>query len=133
MQSILKRGLPRALLTDNGSAMIAAETREGLARLGIVHHTTLPHSPYQNGKPENFWTQIEGRLLAMLAAVKDLTLTVLNRCTPAWVEMEYYRTRHGGTGQPPLERFLDGPDLTRPAPAPKERGRLNLDLLGRAA
>lgn len=45
MQAILKRGLPRALLTDNGSAMIAAETREGLARLGIVHHTTLPHSP----------------------------------------------------------------------------------------
>jgi len=120
MQAILKRGLPRALLTDNGSAMIAAETREGLGRLGIVHHTTLPHSPYQNGKQENFWTQIEGRLLAMLEGVKDLTLTALNRCTQAWVEMAYHRTRHGETGQPPLQRFLDGPDLTRPAPAPDE-------------
>ncbi len=120
MQAILKRGLPRALLTDNGSAMIAAETREGLARLGIVHHTTLPHSPYQNGKQENFWTQVEGRLLAMLEGVKDLTLAVLNRCTQAWVEMEYQRTPHGETGQAPLQRFLDGPDLTRPAPAPEE-------------
>jgi putative transposase len=116
IQALLKRGLPRALLTDNGAAMIAAETRQGLARLGIVHHTTLPHSPYQNGKQENFWTQIEGRLLAMLEGVTDLTLAVLNRSTQAWVEMEYHRTPHGETGQPPIERFLAGPDLTRPAP-----------------
>jgi transposase InsO family protein len=122
-QAIMKRGLPRALLTDNGSAMIAAETREGLARLGIVHHTTLPHSPYQNGKQENFWTQIEGRLMAMLEGVQDLPLALLNRCTQAWVELEYHRRPHGETGQPPLQRFLDGPDLTRPAPAPDELGR----------
>jgi len=35
-------GFPRALLTDNGAAMLAAETTEGLERLSIVHHTTLP-------------------------------------------------------------------------------------------
>ncbi len=33
-QALLKRGLPRALMTDNGAAMLAAETRQGLARLG---------------------------------------------------------------------------------------------------
>ena len=49
-QAILKRGLPRSLMTDNGAAMIATETRNGLARLGIEHETTLPYSPYQNGK-----------------------------------------------------------------------------------
>jgi putative transposase len=38
-QAFHKRGMPRALLTDNGAAMIAAETAEGLERLGIVHHT----------------------------------------------------------------------------------------------
>jgi transposase InsO family protein len=116
-QAILKRGLPRALLTDNGAAMLAAETREGLMRLGIVHHTTLPHSPYQNGKQENFWTQIEGRLMAMLEGVDDLSLALLNRSTQAWVEMEYHRRRHGETGQAPIERFVAGPDLTRPVPA----------------
>jgi transposase InsO family protein len=47
-QAIQKRGLPRALMTDNGSPMTAAETREGLERLGITHATTLPYSPYQN-------------------------------------------------------------------------------------
>lgn len=46
MQAFHKRGLPRAILTDNGSAMIAHETENGLLRLGIVHDTTLPYSPY---------------------------------------------------------------------------------------
>ena len=122
-QAILKRGLPRALLTDNGAAMLAAETREGLTRLGIVHHTTLPHSPYQNGKQEHFWTQVEGRLMAMLEGAGDLSLALLNRSTQAWVEMEYHRRRHSETGQMPIERFLAGPDLTRPVPALDELQR----------
>lgn len=45
-QALQKHHLPRAILSDNGSAMIAAETVQGLERLGIVHNTTLPHSPY---------------------------------------------------------------------------------------
>ena len=45
-QALQKRGLPRSALSDNGPAMTAAEISEGLTRLGIVHHTTLPYSPY---------------------------------------------------------------------------------------
>jgi putative transposase len=60
-QAIQKRGLPRALLTDNGPAMVAEEVGEGLLRLGIVHEKTLPYSPYQNGKQEVFWANLEGR------------------------------------------------------------------------
>ena len=51
-QAIQKCGLPRASMTDNGSAMLADEFTEGLLRLGILHETTLPYSPYQNGKQE---------------------------------------------------------------------------------
>jgi putative transposase len=46
-QAFQKRALPRALMSDNGSAMLAAETTEGLARLGILHETTLPYAPFQ--------------------------------------------------------------------------------------
>lgn len=123
IQALLKRGLPRALLTDNGAAMLAGEFREGLARLGIVHRTTLAHSPYQNGKQENFWAQVEGRLMAMLEGVTDLGLALLNRTTQAWVEMEYHRKPHGETGQPPIERFVAGPDLTRPTPSAPDLAR----------
>lgn len=116
-QAIQKRGLPRALMTDNGSAETAAEVEQGLVRLGVVHERTLAHSPYQNGKQESFWGQVEGRLLAMLENCRDLTLAVLNEATQAWVELEYNRTVHGETGQRPLERFLSGPDVSRPSPS----------------
>ena len=58
--------------------MTAAEITEGLARLGILHQTTLPYSPYQNAKQEAFWGPVEGRLIAMLEDVPDLTLAFLN-------------------------------------------------------
>ena len=115
-QAMQKRLLPRALLTDNGSAMVAGETTQGLARLGVTHETTLPHSPYQNGKQESFWTQVEGRLLAMLEDCPALTLHMLNDATQAWVEMEYNRKIHDETGEAPLTRYLAGPDVGRPAP-----------------
>jgi putative transposase len=116
-QALLKRGLPRALLSDNGSAMIATETTQGLARLAILHQTTLPYSPYQNGKQEVFWAQVEGRLLAMLEGHSDLTLGLLNEATQAWVEMEYQRAVHSETRQTPLARWLDGPSVSRDCPS----------------
>ncbi len=116
VQAFLKRGLPRALLSDNGSAMLARETTQGLARLSVTHQTTLPYSPYQNGKQESFWNPVEGRLLAMLEGQKDLTLGLLNEATQAWVEMEYNREVHSETSQAPFARWLDGPTVGRESP-----------------
>ena len=45
-QAFYKRGLPRALMSDNGGAMRADETRNGLEQLGIIHELTLAYSPY---------------------------------------------------------------------------------------
>jgi putative transposase len=117
-QAIQKRGLPRALLTDNGAPMTAAETREGLLRLGVTGTTTLPYCPFQNAKQEIFWAQVEGRLLAMLEGVaSDLRLDLLNEATQAWVELDYHRKQHTETGQTPLARFLAGSDVLRPSPS----------------
>ncbi|HTQ42320.1 MAG TPA: DDE-type integrase/transposase/recombinase [Polyangiaceae bacterium] len=115
-QAFQKRGLPRALLTDNGAAMIAAETVEGLERLGILHHTTLPYSPEQNGKQESFWGQIEGRLLPMLEGEPDLSLDLLNTASQAWVEEEYQRKEHSEIRESPLARYLRGPTVGRECP-----------------
>jgi len=119
-QAIQKRGLFRALLSDNGGPMIAAETREGLARLGVTQDTTLPACPEQNGKQESFWGSVEGRLLAMLENVPDLTLDALNHATQAWVEVEYNRAVHSEIGEPPAERFLRGPSVGRDSPGAEE-------------
>jgi putative transposase len=122
-QAIQKRGLPRALLTDNGAAMVATETQQGLARLGIVSYTTLPRSPEQNAKQEVFWAQVEGRLLSMLEGETELTLDLLNEATQAWVEGDYQRRRHDELGDSPLERALQSPSLVRKSPCSEELRR----------
>jgi transposase InsO family protein len=115
-QAFMRRGLPRAGLSDNGKAMTAGEITEGLARLSVVHDKTLDYSPYQNGKIEHLWTQVEGRLLAMLEGVPDLTLEFLNEATQAWIEFEYNRKIHSEIGQTPLARWTAGPEVMRPSP-----------------
>jgi len=115
-QALQRRSLPRALMTDNGAAMMAGEFGAGLHGLGIVHQTTLPYSPYQNAKQENFWARVEGRLMAMLEGVGELSLELLNSATCAWVEQEYQRTVHSEIGASPLQRYLAGPDVGRECP-----------------
>ena len=116
LQALMKRGLPRALMTDNGAAMLAEETRQGLQRLAIQHETTLPYSPYQNGKQEAFWGQLESRLLELLRGVQDLKLAFVNQAAQAWAEQDYHRRRHSEIKTTPLQRMLNGPDVSRPTP-----------------
>jgi transposase InsO family protein len=116
-QALMKRGLPGALMTDNGSAMSAAEFTEGLLRLGITHRPTMAYSPHQNAKIEAFWGVLEGRLVAMIEGVGGrITLDELNRATIAWVEQEYNRTVHSQTGETPVARFVAGPSVMRACP-----------------
>jgi len=115
-QAFQKRGLPRAGLSDNGAAMTAAEVVECLTRLGVLQQTTLPYTPEANAKIEILWASVEGRLMAMLEHVSDLTLARLNEATLAWVEHEYNRKIHSETGEAPIRRFLQGPSVMRPSP-----------------
>jgi transposase InsO family protein len=112
-QALQKRGLPRALMSDNGSAMMSAEFTQGLERLGILHQPTLPYSPYQNAKQEVFWAQIEGRLMAMLEGESELTLSLMNESLIAWVEFEYHRKFHSEINATPLDRYLNANNVGR--------------------
>jgi putative transposase len=115
-QAIMKRGLPAAGYHDNGSAMIADEMREGLLRLGVVDARTLPHSAYMNGKIEVLWGSVESQLMAMLDNRKVLTLDDLNEATQAWCEGMYNRSKHSETRQLPIDRFVEGPHISRREP-----------------
>ena len=115
-QALQKRGLPRALMTDNGSAMQAEEFQAGLHALSILHEPTLPYSPYQNAKQETFWATLEGRLMAMLEEFKELSLAHLNELTQVWVEQEYHQRTHAELGLSPLHRYLQAPQVGRDCP-----------------
>jgi len=122
-QAFQKWGLPRALMSDNGGAETASEIETGLLELGVLHELTLPYSPYQNAKQEVFWATIEGRLLAMLEGVEELTLELLNESTLAFVELEYNRKLHSELGGSPLERFLGEKSVLRDCPSSDELRR----------
>lgn len=122
-QAILKRGLFRSFLSDNGGSFTSAESTQGFERLGVIQHTTLAYSPEQNGKQENFWTRIEGQLMPMLEGEKGLTLELLNRATQAWVERDYHRAMHRELRQTPLEAFLSGESVARHSPSAGELRR----------
>lgn len=128
-QALQRRGLPRALMTDNGAAMVSEEFTCGLHTLGIVHQRTLPYSPQQNGKQEHFWTSVEGRLMAMLEGVGEVTLELLNTATQAWIEQDYQRRHHAEIGTTPLQRYLEGPQVMRACPdSQRLRGAFRLEL-----
>ncbi len=119
-QAFEKRGLPPSLMNDNGAAMIAAEVKEGHERLSILQEFTLPYSPHQNAKQENFWARVEAVFLAMCENCENLMLAELNRLLIAWVELGYNRKVHGEIGTEPLTRFLSGKDLARPCPSSED-------------
>jgi hypothetical protein len=96
--------------------MQTEEFGAGLHALSILHEPTLPYSPYQNAKQECFWATLEGRLMAMLEGVQELTLGRLNTITQAWVEHDYHRQRHTEIATTPLKRYLDAPNVGRPCP-----------------
>ena len=99
-----------------GARLRCLDVTQAAHALGIVHQPTLPYSPQQNGKQEVFWARLEGRLMAMLEGVTELRLALLNTATAAWVEQEYQRSDHSETGQTPLARWLDGPQVLRESP-----------------
>jgi putative transposase len=118
-QALQKRALPRSVMSDNGGAMTSDEFTQGLERLSILHEPTLPYSPYQNAKQEVFWAQVEGRLMAMLENEPEIDLSLMNKATLAWVELEYHRKLHSEINTTPLNRYLEGPDVGRECPDSK--------------
>jgi len=116
VQALQKRGLPRALMTDNGSAMTSSAFTQGLHRLSILHETTLPYSPYQNAKQETFWSTLEGRLMAMLVNMKELSLRELNEYSQVWVERDYHQNQHRELKATPLKIFCEHANVARPCP-----------------
>jgi hypothetical protein len=119
-QAFQKWGLPRALVSDRGGAEPAAGLEQRLLDLGVVHELTLPYSPYQSAKREILWAPIEGRLLAMLEGVEELTLELLDEATLAFVELEYNRKPNSERGCSPIERVLDGKSVLRDCPSSDE-------------
>jgi putative transposase len=106
-QAVLRYGLPDKVYLDNGSAYIS---KQFALHLGDLEVKKVHHPPYQawcKGKVEAVMKIIKKfQREASLAGFQ--TLEELNSALSAWIDVEYNRKVHSSTGQPPIQRYLDG-------------------------
>lgn len=111
-QALLKRGVPRKLVVDNGAAY-RAQTLQGLCvRLGVQLIYCRPYAPEGKGKLERWHRTCRDQFLSELDPRHLHGLDDLNARLWAWLEQVYHRTPHGGLGgMTPLARYQQ--DLAR--------------------
>jgi len=106
-QAVLKRGLPKKLVLDNGPAY-RAKTLQGIcARLGIHLVYCRAYAPQGKGKLERWHRTLRQQFLSELDTSRLRDLGDLNARLWAWLESVYHQTPHGGLDhdQTPLQRY----------------------------
>jgi putative transposase len=112
--ALRKRGVPRKLYVDNGPSFKAHRLQLGCATLEIGLRYARPYRPQGKGKIKRFFRTVRSQFLPELA--DELPLDEINRLFQHYVENGYHQRIHGGTGQKPLERYLQDSHVLRKAP-----------------
>jgi transposase InsO family protein len=113
-QALLKRGLPRKLYVDNGSAYRSRQLEYTCASLGIALIHARPYMPQGKGKIERFHRTVRSELLS---GFKGQTLREINEAFDLWVNGKYHQRKHSSTSQSPFKRFTSHMECIRTAPA----------------
>lgn len=111
-QALLKRGLPRKLYVDNGSAFKSRLLMYATASLGIALIHATPAQPQGKGKIERVFKTIRSQFLP---GFTGKTLEAINQSFEKWL-VQYHERKHCSTGQSPISRFVDNIECVRSAP-----------------
>ncbi len=112
-QALLKRGLPRKLYTDNGSAFRSRQLEYTAAALGIALIHAKPYTPQGKGKIERFNKTVQTQFLPCF---KGDTIEEINEAFDLWLSGDYHVRSHSATGQTPFKRFTSNMECLRSAP-----------------
>ena len=105
-QAVLKRGLAKKLVVDNGAAYRSATLQGICARLGIHLIYCRPYAPEGKGKLERWHRTFREQFLSEINPAHILDLSDLNARLWAWIERIYHQTPHSGLGgMTPLARY----------------------------
>lgn len=105
-QALLKRGLPKKLVVDNGAAYRSRTLQEICARLEIRLGYCRPYSPQGKGKLERWHGKFRSSFLSELDTRQLRDLQDLNERLWAWIEGEYHKQPHGSLdGLTPIEHW----------------------------
>jgi putative transposase len=107
-QAIIRRGVPKRLYVDNGSAFRSQHLALACAKLGITLIHARPYHPEGKGKQERWFRTIRLQLLPRLSEQDTKSLEALNRRLWAYVEGEYHHAPHRGLdGMTPLDAWAE--------------------------
>jgi putative transposase len=112
-KALVKRGLPRKLYVDNGSAYRSHKLEFTCASLSIALIHARPYKPQGKGKIERFFRSIRGEFLPV---AETASLESLNASFDRWLEEIYHQRKHSGTGMTPFNRFTRKLSCIRQAP-----------------
>ena len=113
-EAVLRRGAPRRLFVDNGSAFRSHQLALVCAKLGITLIHARAYHAQAKGKIERWFRTVRLQLLPRLMPCDLADLDALNRRLWAWVEGEYHRSPHKGLdGATPLDRWAARADEVR--------------------
>jgi putative transposase len=105
-QAIIRRGIPKRLYVDNGSAFRSHHLALACAKLGITLIHARPYAPQGKGKQERWFRTVRLQLLSRLLPEDTQSLEALNRRLWAYVEGEYHQAPHRGLdGETPLDAW----------------------------
>jgi putative transposase len=119
-QAVRRRGIPKRLYVDNGSAFRSTHLSLVCAKLGITLIHARPYMPQGKGKQERWFRTARMQLLPLLGEADLASLDALNRRLWTWVEGEYHQRPHKSLdGKTPLDAWamssdevvLPGPEL----------------------
>lgn len=111
-QALLRRGVPKTLVVDNGAAYRASTLQGICAQLSIRLVHCRPYQPTSKGKLERWHRTLREQFLAELDATHIRDMADLNARLWAWIEQIYHRRKHGALGEhTPLSRYQQ--DLPR--------------------
>lgn len=117
-QAIRRRGIPKRLYVDNGSAFRSRQLSVVCAKLGIALIHAKPYSPQGKGKMERWFRTVRMQLLPLLRPEQLVSLDTMNRALAAWVEGEYHHAAHRGLGdESPADKWARTSDGVRMAAA----------------
>lgn len=113
-QAILRRGIPKRLFVDNGSAYRSHQLALCCAKLGTTLIHARAYHPQAKAKIERWFRTARRQMVRRLSADDTKSLDTLNRRLWAYVEGEYHRGPHKGIGGiSPLDRWAQIGDEVR--------------------
>jgi putative transposase len=113
-QALLKRGIPKRLIVDNGAAYVAKTLQQACVRIGVHLIYCRPYEPQGKAKLERWHRTVRDQFIKEINPNID-NLYDLNARLWAWIEEYYHKSPHKGLdGKSPLSRYRKDIELINP-------------------